>query len=144
MAIQALIEKKNKTGRPSKYKKEYCTLLYNHMKAGLSFESFAGTIGVDRDTLYEWRKTRREFSDAFKKGREASLLFWERLGIHGAAGKIKNFNVAAYIYNMKVRFQLYGQPTDPDAKAHPLEGALGRALEQLDAEKKAKKKVETK
>jgi transposase-like protein len=60
-------------GRPSSYKPEYCEELEAHMAIGYSFESFAGKIGVDRDTLYEWRKVHQDFSDAFKRGKMKML-----------------------------------------------------------------------
>lgn len=47
-----------------KYKKEYTDLLIKHMSEGLSFESFAGLIGVARSTLYDWVDTIPEFAAA--------------------------------------------------------------------------------
>ena len=65
-----------KVGRPTKYKPEFCQLLVEHMAKGYSFESFAGLdeVDVDRDTLYEWRSTQEEFSDALRRGRSKQLL----------------------------------------------------------------------
>lgn len=91
-------------GRPSKYKPEYCEKLVEHMSAGYAFESFSATIGVHRDTLYEWEKVHPEFSEAKKKGTEASFLWWEKLGMAGAVGKVKNFNAAVWIFSMKNKF----------------------------------------
>lgn len=51
-------------GRPTRYKKEFCEQLINHMAQGLSFDTFAGVVGVSRDSLYEWAKKFKEFSDA--------------------------------------------------------------------------------
>ncbi len=94
-----------KTGRPSKYRAEYCAELQSHMEKGYSFESFAGAISVDRDTLYEWVKTRPEFSDAKKVGIEKGRLFWERISILAVAGKVPGFNATAWIFTMKNRFE---------------------------------------
>lgn len=91
-------------GRPTKYKEEYCSQIVDHMKRGLSIESFAGVIGVHKDTLYEWKATYPDFSDALKQGEAQSLLFWELLGIDGANGKIPNFSASSFIFNMKNRF----------------------------------------
>ena len=60
--------------RPTKFKEEYCKQLIEHMSLGYSFESFAGKIDVDRDTLYEWKKVHESFSDAFRKGKAKMLL----------------------------------------------------------------------
>ncbi len=100
--------------RPSKYKSQHCAALIEHMKGGLSFESFAGTIGVHRDTLYEWRDKHREFSDAKKLGDSLSLLWWEKLGKAAMVGEpivtpdgrrvsFENFNTTMWIFAMKNR-----------------------------------------
>lgn len=94
----------SKVGRPTKYKPEYCELLIEHMKTGLSIEAFAGVVSVAKDTIYGWLRNYSEFSDARKIGDEKSRLFWEKLGVAGAAGKIQGFNVASYIFNKKNRF----------------------------------------
>lgn len=89
--------------RPSKYKPEYCEQLIEHMREGLSFESFSAVIGVNRDSLYEWTNKHQEFSDAKKVGLDHNLLFWEKVGRNGALGKIPNFNPTTWIFNMKNR-----------------------------------------
>lgn len=90
-------------GRPTKYKKEYCEMLVEHMGKGYSFESFSATIGTHRDTLYEWAKVHKNFSDAKKLGREASLLFFEKMGVGGMSGKLKGFNASSWIFTVKNR-----------------------------------------
>lgn len=91
-------------GRPSKYRDTYCDLLIAHMSQGLSFESFASTAQVNRDTLYSWCQHHADFSDAKKRGEAVSLLFWERLGIDASQGRLPGFSAAAWIFNMKNRF----------------------------------------
>ena len=106
-------------GRPTKYKPEYCTMLIEHMSSGLSFESFGANVDVCEDTLYEWAKVYPEFSEAKKIARIQCLKFWERIGIAGMSGKIKGFNAAIWIYNMKCRFRndwLTDTTTDRDAR----------------------------
>lgn len=92
-------------GRPTAYKPEYCEQLINHMANGLSFESFAGLLGVSNKTLYNWTKLSEEFLQAKEIGFEKSRLFWEKLGVAGAAGRVQNFNASAFIFNMKNRFK---------------------------------------
>ena len=91
-------------GRPTKYKEEYCQMLIDHMEKGFSFNSFAGIIRVNTDTLAEWRNKHKSFSDAQKLGRALSSLFWEKMGMAGAAGRVPGFNAATWIFNMKNRF----------------------------------------
>ena len=95
--------KANLLGRPTKYKSEYCQKLIDHMALGHSFESFAGTIDVNRDTLYEWCSVHENFSDAKKVGVSKSLLALEDIGLQGMTGVIKGFNVAAWIFTCKNR-----------------------------------------
>jgi hypothetical protein len=89
-------------GRPTSYRPEYCQMLIDHMEEGLSFESFAGVIGVNRDTIFEWAKVQTEFSDAKKAGFEKSRLTWERIGLN--ISKLNEGNPTAFIFNMKNRF----------------------------------------
>lgn len=93
----------NPIGRPTSYKEEYCEMLIEHMRHGYSFESFAATIDVNRDTLYEWCKVHAKFSDAKKIAKDKSLLFFEKVGIAGMTGKLKGFNVAVWIFSLKNR-----------------------------------------
>jgi len=65
------------TGRPSLYLPEYCDKLINHMAGGLSFETFAGTVNVCSETLYEWVRVHKDFSLAYKKGTDKRKLFGE-------------------------------------------------------------------
>lgn len=92
-------------GRPTKYKQEYCQQLIDHMAQGLSFESFAGVIGVHDETLRNWSTKYPEFFAARKIGYAKNQVFWEKLGLAGAAGKVDGFNSAAWIFNMKNRFR---------------------------------------
>ena len=93
-------------------------MLIEHMAQGLSFESFAAVIKVNRDTLYEWEKIYPEFSDTKKEALEQCLLFWEKLGIdniikkkdsewQGDSGwsKDRSLDATAWIFNMKNRFK---------------------------------------
>lgn len=96
--------KKLKPGQPTKYSPDHCDTLIAHMEKGYSFESFAGTIGVTRATLYNWADIHPQFMDAKNAGLEKGRLFWERLSILAAAGKLPGFNATAWIFTMKNRF----------------------------------------
>jgi hypothetical protein len=98
------MKKNHKRGRPTKYKKEYCELLVQHMKKGLSFETFAVRLDVTRSILYDWLKRHPEFVEAKEKGTLASMLAWEQIGIGLATGIHKQGNPAVWIFNMKCRF----------------------------------------
>lgn len=95
-------EEKRKVGRPSSYLPEFCELLIHHMGVdGLSYQGFAGKIGVAVDTLYEWEKVHPEFSDAKKLALAASNHFWDRIGLGIAVGKLPSTGQATYIFTRK-------------------------------------------
>lgn len=94
---------KRHAGQPTKYKPEYCDMLIKHMSKGFSYESFAGVVDVDRDTLYAWEKVQPQFSDSKKKAFAKCMLFWENKGILGQDFG-KDFNAAVWCFNMKNRF----------------------------------------
>jgi transposase len=91
-------------GRPSKYKKEYCSKADSLFSEGKSIIQIAAELNVSRDTIYEWQKAHSEFSDTVKKGTAKSEAFWERL-LQGAASGLVSVNSAALIFLLKNRFQ---------------------------------------
>lgn len=86
-----------------KYNPIFDQKLIEHMSLGFSFESFAGVVGVTRQSLYNWEKKFKSFKKAKGIGVSKSLMFWEALGIDGTH-KGKGFNAASWIFNMKNRF----------------------------------------
>ena len=94
-----------KIGRPTKYKKEYCQMLREHMAEGLSYTTFQAVIFVSIETLYTWEKKHPAFLEAKKQGFAAGQMFWEKMGRSGAAGKLQGFQTGAWVFNMKNRFR---------------------------------------
>lgn len=92
-------------GRPTKYRKEYCQKLIDHMKQGYSYETFGTVIKVASSNLYEWEKKHKDFREAKKIAFNECQLFWEKMGMGGTAGKLRGFNPAGWIFNMKNRFK---------------------------------------
>lgn len=117
-------EKERPSGRPSKYKPEYCEkILYfftreytrevtkiRETKNGAVevteekpnplplFEKFAVEIGVHRETLLNWTTRHPEFFDAYKKAKEIQL---DMLLQNGLAG---HYNSAFGIFALKNMF----------------------------------------
>lgn len=90
-------------GRPTDYKPEYCEMLVEHMKGGLSFEAFGAKVDCAEQTLYNWRDAHPEFMESYKKGLAYSLEHWEEMGhdmVLAGQG-----NSAVWIFNMKNRFK---------------------------------------
>jgi hypothetical protein len=68
----------HKAGRPSEYREEYCeAVILKAREVGLSLTGFAGSIGVARDTIYEWIKEHPAFSDACSRAKAARVTWWE-------------------------------------------------------------------
>lgn len=99
-----MVVKKRSKGQPTKYKKEYCQKLIDHMSEGYSFETFAAILKVDVQTLYNWVKAQPDFFEAKKMAFAQSQLFWEKVGIQGTTGKMDKWNPTGWIFNMKNRF----------------------------------------
>jgi len=94
------------------------------MKNGLSFESFAGLIGIGRSAIYNWLEKHPDFEDARGRGQAASLFWWETLSRAGVGGQLTrvtktithpdgtvekfmapaSFSAAGWIFSMKNRF----------------------------------------
>ena len=102
-------------GRPTTYKPEFCEMLIEHMSKGFSYQSFAGKLKVNQDTLYNWEKLFPEFSETKKTAQELSRQFWEKQGIDGLWEvteydedgkplKTRKLNSTVWIFNMKNRF----------------------------------------
>lgn len=95
-----------KTGRPSKYRPEFCQDVVEYMGQGFSKEAFAGKIGVSSQQIYRWMKKHKQFRTAIRKAENACQNFWEELGIRLVlAGQ---GNATAWIFNMKNRFRKTG------------------------------------
>ena len=90
-AVPALI------GRPTDYRPEYCEAVVSFMAQGYSLTAFAGSIRVARDTLYQWMKAHREFSDAVNRARPARVAALESKLLTARRGG----EVAASIFALK-------------------------------------------
>lgn len=60
---------KNKVGRPTKYKNEYCELAFNYCLLGATDEDLARFFEVSESTINQWKIEHVEFSESIKKGK---------------------------------------------------------------------------
>lgn len=74
-------------------------LLEGWARDGLTNEQIAHNIGIVESTFYEWQKTKSEFSEALKKGREIVDYQVE----NALLDKALKGNVIAQIYWLKNR-----------------------------------------
>lgn len=106
-------------GRPTKYDPAMCQIVIDAGGEGMTLAEMADILGVDRDTMREWRGRHPEFSAAVKAGLDSAQAWWERKGRAATFGEIEGFNATSYIFQMKNRFredwadrQLHG--SDPE------------------------------
>jgi len=99
----------NPVGRPTLYKPEYCEQLVAYRREGGSYQGFAGLIGVDITTLYEWEGNQVEFSHAKKRAKAAHRFYMDGIGKGLMEGHIKG-NIVAWIMIMK---NDHGMQNDP-------------------------------
>ena len=105
-------------GRHTKYKKEYCELLIEHMSEGYSFTTFAAVIGVNPDTLQEWKK-HKEWAEACEMAKNAGLMTWENIGIQCQRGLSKGSYshwaiMGKNIYGVNISFDSDSAPPTSD------------------------------
>lgn len=112
-------------GNHYKYNESFPAKLVDHMKKGLSVDSFASLVGVSRETIYQWLKIFPEFKEAKELGEAHSLLFWEKMGIAGASGNLKGFNSKSWEFNMINRHK-WVQKTEASVK-HGFDGSGGNS-----------------
>ena len=125
----------NPVGRPTLYKKKYCKELIKHMKQGLSYETFGAAIGVCKSAIYQWEAAHEEFAEAKRLAWQEYQLFWEKMGVHGTAGKLKGFNSTSYIYNVKCRFRNSEtwKPIKEETEGHSFTFNMSYKPEELDS-----------
>lgn len=126
MSEKQFKKNQNPVGRPSLYKQEHCDLLKEHFSEGYSYQSFAGSLGVEEQTLYNWEAAHPEFLEAKNKYWNLRLVKTEEMLIKLAEGKSEG-NVTAAIFLAKNAFpKLYR-----DRKEIELTQAKDMTLDEL-------------
>jgi transposase len=97
-------DKKNKGGRPTKYKEEYCDKVIEVMREGASKVEFCAEIGISYNTFLSWQDENPEFMTSVKTGDMMCQAWWEKKG-RQATFNSEGFNATSYIFNMKNRFK---------------------------------------
>lgn len=98
-------------GRPSLYRPEYDQMIVDHMRNGYSAVSFAAKIGVAKDTVYEWAKEHKTFSDAFTRARTLCQAWWEDQAVGHLEDvsipdvESRRFNDRLWLKNVACRFR---------------------------------------
>ena len=91
-------------GPPSQYRPEYCQRIIDYMGKGHTLTAFAGSIDVDKQTVYRWISKYPEFSEAADRAKAKQVCPWEEKLITADKGG----EVAAAIFALKNAAQMNG------------------------------------
>ena len=80
-------------GRPTLYRREFCSQIIEAMATGLSAEAAAAEIGVSARSLFYWQGQHPEFLQAIQEGRHKCLLWWEQRALAMASGEPGNTQI---------------------------------------------------
>ena len=68
--VEVAEEKKRGKGRPTLYREGFAQIAHKICLLGATLEKLANLLGVNVDTIYQWRDKYPDFSEALKQGRE--------------------------------------------------------------------------
>ena len=88
--------------KSTKYNPEMCKKVIELMREGASLCEVAAKLEICEDEIHEWKEQISEFSEALKKGKLLSQVWWEKQGRLNLTNK--NFNYTLWYANMKNRF----------------------------------------
>lgn len=92
-------------GRPTKYTDQMCSTVVDCGAQGGAVAEMAAACDVCVDTLYEWAKTREEFSEAFTRAQVKAEAFHAKRVREGLDKTPSEFQGAANLKYMAQRFQ---------------------------------------
>ena len=81
-----------------------CQMLGTHMCEGLSFTSFAGVLGISRQTLYNLLDKYPEFKTTREVCEMKALLFWEKIQVQVASGELNHPRPTNLMFTLHTRF----------------------------------------
>lgn len=138
-------------GRPTKYKKKFCKMVYEWLSVGHSKFVVAGKLGVDDDTFYAWIKKYPEFSDSVDRGVKKALEKWELILMAKASGSkvsVNGIDQSAMVSERSLHFLLarryrkeYGDFKEIDHKSSDGSMTPSAPMEELDLKKLTKEEL---
>lgn len=107
----AIKEEKTLQGRPPKYNEDFHPQEFIRLsKQGKNITQIAAHFDVSRETIYDWGRKFKIFSDALKRGRELCEAHWYNLGYAGMMGGVEvngkkvPINLGFYVWLTKNNF----------------------------------------
>lgn len=98
-------EPEEKRGRPTEYDPAICAKVEALGCDGASLCEIALELGIAWDTMSNWRKKHKEFSDAVTQAQRNSQGWWEKEGRKAVFADQKYFSSAGYSLQMRNRFK---------------------------------------
>ena len=126
-----------KTGRPTKYRKEFCVKVIELAKQGMSLESIALRLGTFYPVMKKGTKKFKPFDIAIKKARAIAKDWWIETGRRNIYNN--KFNNILWMMNMTNRFKWSRSDIRIEKNVHP--GKIindNRKIEVNITEQKAK------
>lgn len=91
-------------GRPTDYRAEFCERVIELGREGKSYTQIARDLDVAKSTLYEWKATYPEFSDALTRARELAQAWWEDIGQIQMVAPVQGFSASLFAKQVSCRF----------------------------------------
>lgn len=105
---------KNKGGRPTKYKTEYCEQAAKLCRLGATDKQLADFFEVSVDTICEWKNVHPKFSDSVKK---AKAEYDDDLVEKSLARRAQGFMRVKEVFNPEGVKELIQEEVPPDTTA---------------------------
>lgn len=126
---------RNRGGRQSKYRPEYCELVVELGKEGYSKAMIASRLNVDTHSLDRWAAEDRAFAGSMALARTHSLAWWEAEAKANIGNR--NFNALLYRVAMSGRFPSEYRESQNAAVSVTVNTAPDLRLDNLSAEDRA-------
>ncbi len=94
-----------KPGPKPRYESWMCEKIVEVAAEGGHIPAMMAAINIfSKDTWYRWKIDYPEFKEAIEKAEIVSQAFYEKLGLLGTMGQIKNFSATTYMITMNNKF----------------------------------------
>lgn len=95
-----------KPGPDSKYLPIMCQQIMEVAQEGGHIAAMRAKLGyISKDTFYRWQEEYPEFKEAVEASKLISQVYYEKIGLLGATGQIKDFNATTYALIMNNKFK---------------------------------------
>lgn len=127
-------------GRPTKYNREFhCENFVELSKKGKTLAQIAFEWDIDRDTVHEWKKVHKEFSDAVKKGRQYAEAWYMNIGQMAMLNQVKidgkgiKVELGWHVWMTKNMFKWHDRQVIKDETEQPDRPLEDATDEEIDA-----------